>query len=513
MLIMSVELKKQSFNTGKKLYEISDGQRLEPEITLPDYCKEIKKLLKCTFSPGIHTVNLSGEKVTAKGTGVIRVAYLGEGDTVDAFEKSCDLVFSAQMKDVPPDAAITARQTVDFINCRVTGQRKLSVSVGVSTVFTCYCTDTESLVAEGEEKNIQSRVEKISCETFTGFYEKIFDMSETVVLGTENPSVAKIFCCDAGCNLESQKLSSGKLLIKGETVINISYLPENSDNKLHSIRHTMPISQIVDLKETADSADCDITLKLNQLTATVKSDSSGSNRLIELSLRVGAFVAVSEKKECSAVTDCYCTDYELETDYSFSKLLCPLRKISESRQQKGEIEFSDKVKQICVVRCLEINKNFRCDGDKLLIDCNSLLGILYIDEKGIPSYCEKNLDFDFSYSLVKDYNEPSVFLEIEPESVSFSLSSSEKAEVTLNYKVKGRVYDRFEKKVLKDVRLLSDKPKKDTGVALTVYFADEGESLWEIARSHNTTVELIKQENGLKDEETVHNGMLMLPCV
>ena len=509
---MSFEITKQEIKAGRKLYEISDGQRIEPEIVLPDYCKEIKKLLKCTFTPGIHTVSVSGERVTAKGTGVIRVLYLGEGDSVDVFEKSCDLTSSVQMKDVPENAVIRANQTVDFLNCRVTGQRKLSVSIGISTVFTCLCTVTQQIIAMPSQNRLQTKTEKVLCEVFHSFSEKTFDLSETVVLNPEHPAVGKTVSTDAVCKTESCKLSSGKLLLKGEVSINICCLAEQTDNSFHIIKHTMPISQIIDVGDGCAEADADAVLKVTQLSCNLKSDSSGKNRLIELSLRVSALVSLSQKKELSVITDCYCTDYETDTVYAPSDQLCPVREINEQNHCKGEIEFADRVRDILSVRCLDIARDISYSEDTAELKCTATFGIIYTDEKGVPLYCEKNTDFTLRYSIVKKCREPIGFFEIEPLSVT-AVPSGEKAEISLDYRVKGKIYCRLEKEILKELKILEDKPKPDSGTALTLYFSQKDESLWDIAKNHNTTAELIRSENNISGDKVLNGGMLLIPCV
>lgn len=507
------ESNKEKIRTGIKLCTLNDTQRIETDVVLPDYCKEIKKLLKCIFIPGVHTVSLSGEKATSKGTGVLRIIYLGEGDVLDAFEKSIDLSSSVQIKDAPSDAVITANQKVDFINCRVTGQRKLSVSFAVTTVFDCHTVRNVEFVSSVEEKSVHTKKDKVTGEEICSFTEKTFDMSETVELKSEHPAAEKIVSCDGVCSLESKKFSSGKLLIKGEVRAEICYIPEKTENRLHKLVHTMPISQIVDTGEEKEECMHNVRLEIGQLSCNLKSDSSGAGRLIELSARVSTFVTAYMKKELEVITDCYCTECETETSYKEAEFNCPVREIKETLQHKGEIEFSSPVKEIVSLRCLETGVNVSCDENKTRGDCSALFGIIYLDENGVPGYCEKNLDFEFSYVIAKKCKEPYAEFLICVNSASASLSSSEKAEIQLDYTVCGKILCRYEKKILKELALLKDKPIKDKGVALTLYFAEKDESLWDIARHHNTTVELIMRENGIKNEKETREGMLLIPCI
>lgn len=510
---MGLELKKESMKIGKKLCEKSFEQRLEQDITLPDYCADIKKILRCSVVPGIHTVGLSGEKATAKGTGVIRVLYIAEGDKTDAFEKSCDLSASAQLKELPADAVVTASSTVDFVNCRATGQRKISVSAGISTAFSCFSGENEDFAVKGENPCVQVKTEKLLCENHLGYFEKTFDMNETVVLNSEHLPIGKIAGCTYRCVPGAHKLSSGKLLIKGDVTAEICYIPEKGENKFCTFTHSMPVSQILDVGQLPDKAVCDVKLKVCQFLCNVKADSSGANRLAELSVRVSAFVKADEKKECEVITDCYCTDFEAEEKFESSGLRCHVREINEARQTKGEIEFSSAVKEICFARCLEITHNIKYTEDKAQFDCSALVFIMYTDENGIVSCCEKNVDFDFDYAVVKKCTDPYGEFTLEPLSLSAVLNGTDRAEIILDFNVSGKICCSFEGKILKNLTVFEDKPKSDKGAALTLYFAETGEKLWDIARMHNTTVELISRENGLKKDSIGENTMLMIPCI
>ena len=97
--------------------------------------------------------------------------------------------------------------------------------------------------------------------------------------------------------------------------------------------------------------------------------------------------------------------------------------------------------------------------------------------------------------------------------ISAEKSGRDKVEVTLDCRIKGRIYCKIEKSVLKNLKLCDDKPKKEKGAALSLYFPEKGEKLWDIARRHNTTVELIMLENGLKGEKIPDGEMLLVPCV
>ena len=507
---MSFELKKERVRTGCKLKETSFEQKVDMDITLPDYCADIKKILRCTVEPGVHTVSLSGERVSAKGTGTVRVVYLAEGDKIDVYEKNCDLSSFASLKDISPEAAVTALSAVDFVNCRAVSQRKISVNASVSTIFTCYGAREEIYALEDENGIIQVKKKKAVCENNLGFFEKTFDMAETVALNSEHPPVEKILYCSSHITNVSHKLSQGKLLLKGDAVTKICYLTEKG---IHMFSHSMPVSQIIDLRQAPDTALCKIKLRVCQRLCSVKADSSGSNRLVDIALRVSAFIEAYEKKELEVITDCYCTDYEIKESFEKPQLICPVREINETRQIKGELELSSPIKEISFAACPVITKNVKCTEDDVHFDCSALIFIMYTDENGVACCQEKNLDFDFSYSVVKKCTDPFGAFSLEVTGVSVNGFSKDRAELTVDFTVSGNVSCNYERKILRQLTVFDERPVKSGEAALTLYFADKGEKLWDIARAHNSTIELIMQENSLKTQLVGEKAMLMIPCV
>ena len=62
---MDLSIKRQKLTCDELWQEISAQQNIETSITLPDYCSDIKRILKCILRPGINNVSLSGENISS----------------------------------------------------------------------------------------------------------------------------------------------------------------------------------------------------------------------------------------------------------------------------------------------------------------------------------------------------------------------------------------------------------------------------------------------------------------
>ena len=67
--------------------------------------------------------------------------------------------------------------------------------------------------------------------------------------------------------------------------------------------------------------------------------------------------------------------------------------------------------------------------------------------------------------------------------------------------------------LITDIAINDNALKDKAQPMLTVYFADRGERIWDIAKKYNTTAELIMQENDLSVTELENNQRLLIPTI
>ncbi|MBQ6212527.1 MAG: LysM peptidoglycan-binding domain-containing protein, partial [Ruminococcus sp.] len=59
----------------------------------------------------------------------------------------------------------------------------------------------------------------------------------------------------------------------------------------------------------------------------------------------------------------------------------------------------------------------------------------------------------------------------------------------------------------------SAKKERDGDYAIKLYFGNENESIWDIAKRYSTSVEAVMEENELSGERLENGGMLLIPIV
>jgi len=509
---MNFEFKKQEISTLKCAVTSAVEQSVDFELNLPDYCSDIKRILKCNVSASVNSLRRTGETVNASGEIVIRLVYVSADDKIDCYEQKSELSKSCELKELPEDAVVLCNCDTEYVNCRAASQRRFSVNGNVSVIFKAYCFERTNLISQIENGGAQTFCEDEEVANVTAAGEKCFDMSETAFLPQDMEPIGKIIRSDAFAVLESAKAVSGKLLVKGDFVTEVVYCADSSDGKVETLRHSMPISQIIELPDITEDTECSVSLTVRSLSLQPRSDSSGSNRLLEIAAKICAFVRGTEEKTVSVVTDCYSTCCALKGEYSFVEFRKKVCRFDVDETLKKTVELSGQsVKSVIDARSVKNTCSVSANGEKLEFHITVLAGLIFVDGDGNIQYTEKNLDFTIDSKLREKVQKINCEPVLTVEKAEGTALGGEKVQLSFSVKSSFDVFSVGQKRVCMTA-FQDENAQKPESSALIIYYSKKGERLWDIAKRYGSTLKAISQENELSSDVLTEDKMLMIPC-
>ncbi len=509
---MSMEIKKDAFSFCELFTRSKCEQAVSLEINLPDYCSDIKKILRCTVKAGISNVSVSGENVNLSGTVVTRLIYVGENEKIDCFEHTGPLSCNTRIKDMPENPMIKAVTKTDYINCRALSQRRISVSGNIGASVCVYRENKKEFPCSIDSPDMECRKEKRKVSDLICQSEKTFDLSETVALDKEKEDIGKIIRSDCRIKLESKKAVADKLLIKGELCCEILYT-DSEKNSLIKINHSMPISQILAVGGVSDKCDTELSLYPSQFLVSAKNDSAGRCRLLEFAARISATVKCREERELSVIKDCYSTRYETEGEYRKAHFCLCMPTQEKEVVFEQTVDFSDgDISQIKDMWCSDVLCRMENRGGQAEGDCSFLLHGIYADGKNSHRYGEKNLSVKVNLPLKEKSEMINCECDAEVISLEWMPVSGGKIKIRAVVLLHCNIYLESESNILFEIKP-SEKEKEQKYPALCLYYAEKNEKIWDIAKRYNTSEELIRKENGINGDSTEKETMIMIPCV
>lgn len=507
---MNINTVNTDISMKRLAFEEAAEQQIESDITLPDYFPDIVRVIKCTLKANIVSVSSGGNRITADGNAIISVLYICESGKLHCFEQKIPVSKYVETPKAEDYTCVASAKT-QYVNCRVISQRRIDIRGSIGIDFKAYEKCDKRIVSSCENKNIQLRTKSANVSNLKDCVSRCFSMNETIEIGASQGSIGQIVRCNAIAVLDSTKLVAGKILVKGELKVKVVFLTDG-ECVLEKIENSMPISQIIEAATTENCSDF-VTLCVPSVEVHAKTDSSGALRLIDVSAVIRADVSVYENEEIQYTTDAYSTEYETDFQRESVELKSIFEKFSDTYLCKGSVEISGSaVKSIEDIFCNGLNYTVSLSGNEMLISGKANVSFLAVNSEDELQSFDRELDFQYKRATTLGESF-SANCNVTPTGIDYILSAENKLDIRIETEISGLIFDASKKQIISDISCDEAKKKKKRSAALTIYFAQQGEEIWEIARRYNTRVDLICAENNINSDCVEQNQKLYIPSV
>ena len=508
---MDFNMEKQGVNRMEIVYEASAEQPVDCDVTLPDYCPDIMRILRCTITPGIATAGASGDRITAEGTAVVRVIYVSDSGRISCYEQTVPFSKSVNVSGLGEDVCVRAAASTQYCNCRAVNQRRADIHGCIAISFTVTAIKKQEILCGVNGAGVQLKKKSMKVSDMICRLEKMFVLNEVKELDEDSPAVLRILHTRACARVSEVKAITNKILLKGEVWGKITYCTE--EGQVCCVEHTMPISQIIEAEGIDENTNNCVHLDVCSFETVPKADSTGEMKLMDITARVTAFVTACCEKELETVCDAYSTEYEADCEKQMMSLETLSGTFSDICLCRGTIEAPEAVADITDVWCTGVTEKAFIVSGNVKISGSLSLCVLYQSADSQPCMAEKAIDYEYERDVsIQGANarcEPWVY----PGECVASAGASGKIEIKAEINISAEIYEVSEDRIISNITVDESKARQSTAAALTIYYSEEGESVWNIARRYNTTVEAVMNENNLDSETVGSRRMLLIPSV
>ena len=486
------------------------------DYTLPDYLGDVRKILytECAARPSGKFID-DGE-VEFSGIVVYNVVYL------DSEGKPCGVSFTSDYDGTVkcPDAELVgvyAQPAVSSYNVRLTGPRRFSAKAVVGGRCDVV---TEDMIAAsgtafgGEEEpetltrvmNFRSvamseRVEREYAEVLERLEGAVADELEVVWSGAE-------------VDFESVTAADGSVIVKGE--LDVYAVVSAPDSPLYFIEREIPFEETVPFPDVTRGMSLIPEASVVSLVTNINAEETGAE--IIASVVVEYEVRGEYNESVSVVSDAFVKSSATENtykDYGYTELL----------------------------ECVSLSESESCEVDCSSLPCESLRQVIYLVanpkiEKAVEESGALKLYGEVRFSGVA--SEVSEEGEISYTGIKFtspidktvkcsaSFASDLIAEVKLtptlagavidgdkldiNYTLCGNVTLSVKKtaSVLATSDIIEETKYVETSGRITVYYPEDGETLFDVARRFHKSKETIAEDNNISVLTSADGGSVDL---
>ena len=516
---MDFKVNREILGTNEVVYDGNQEQSVELDYILPDYFPDIFKLIKCQLDPRIVSSNVSGDKVMYELIVGIRILYYAEqSGAVQCVEQKMNYSKTIDLGKTCENPMAALRSKVDYVNCRVVNQRRLDLRGAISTKVKVTFEQKQQVISDAYGMNVQLKKTPISYAANKLFASKRITVSEEFDLGYSKPSIINVIRNDAIVTSNDKKVIANKLIVKGEVQINFLYSckKENVDS-LEAMQFTLPYSQIMDMEGIDERFECLIDASAVSCEIIVKANSDGENKLLECELILLINCMAIKNSTVDIVTDAYSLNYPCEYAVSNAKVeKCP-RQIVENFITKASLEYKDGEID-CIYdawsKVQNITSKVNAEKKTVTIIGSVSYSVMARSEMGAPIILENDVPFEYIITLDKVTDDSTFEAKAIVLSCSYNLASTNTVELKAEIRICGNLYEITNCRILSDITFDENIMKtRDGDYALKLYFANEGEDVWEIAKKYSTSVDAIMEENELEEEILPQRGMILIPIL
>ena len=214
------------------------------------------------------------------------------------------------------------------------------------------------------------------------------------------------------------------------------------------------------------------------------------------------------------VTDAYSTKYPCKYEKADTRIDKKPMKVCEMHPEKICLQYSEG-DIMCVYDCWAKVTQIACRYDseekKYVFTGNWNCVVMAKNDEGGPVYLEMDTSFEHYIDIPAadgGYIIPKAYI----RACSYNLTSTNSVEVKVELCLCGLVYEPSTAIMISNIEVdTSEEKQHNSNYALKLYYAQENEQVWDIAKKYSTSVNAIMEENELVEGTLSAHEMLLIP--
>jgi len=487
------------------VFEGTAEQPVDVEFTLPDYCPDVGRVLKCRATPVISGRETNEDKIIVNGIARLEVLYVdGHCGQVRCCTHEMPFTTEITASELPEDTKVCVETRVDYINCRATSQRRIDIhgafTVKVKAVSLC----RHQVTSSAEGAGVLTRKQICDISTAVGHAQSAFTISESFELPDSKPAVAAVVRSSANvCALDCKPIAN-KLIIKGTAELTVVYC--SNDGVLESMSYSIPFSQFFDISGADDECSCDADLSVSCVELALRTDPNGEYRRFSADIKCFADMKAYRPDTVSLISDAYSTMYELRMERRQITLERYMGDSTHKARAEGKLNFPSGIVEVLDAWCEPVSCTAHSSGN---VSGSALLCAVIRNEDGGCEYGETVCSYNCTAG---DGGEDMAYqCHSSACGCDYSLNGRTGLELRGELKVRSAAYNRKHIPCVVELSPDESRPHSDCdGPALVMYFAGAGEELWDIAREHNASAVDIAADNSLTEDRLTEDKLLLI---
>lgn len=508
---MDFEIEKNNIKYFKTVLDTHLEREESAEIIVPDQYPDILRVVDASGLVCLKEKNCRDGRIEMSGT--VRASVLYAPDSTNCIKKletSIPYQAAFDCPELTEQSECCVHVCVHTIDARMVNSRKVSVKVNLKVTVKAYTAAEYELSCDiTEAPGVETLKSKVNTYLPIAVKEKNFTIVDDIEIPNSNPPAAELLRVDIRLTGGDARAIGNKVVFKGNAYIRTLYKtgdPENEDG-IFTSEHELPFSQILEMEELDEDADCSISLMLCGAELEIQPNGQGQSYTIGATLNLNASGVAWMSREIQTISDVYSVNCDILPETQMQTMKNLIEKAVRRQTAREVIETGVTPASVLTVSVLVDSPVLKTEGDRAFLTANSTVSVVYMGEdstaynstRNIPVVCPVELPegagCDCTAAFAGDTFATIASGGIEVRfSVDFDVTVTNTEKVTCITNLK--------------VDQLQESDVKRPSVVLR--HTKQGEKLWDIAKNYRTTVADVMSANGLEEADQAMDGRLLL---
>lgn len=487
---------------------------VETEILIPDYLPAVFKIVKCLIEP----VVLQNQVLDGRwqGEGYLRCTVYYQSDEAGCRLYRTEQKFSFEKSAELPEGQYPAGPAslwgeVEYCNCRSISEHRIDIRGAYALSVSVLSSQETELLTSLADCGVEQRTQPISGCLLADAQEKTCTAETTVSLPGAGEAILDIggFFAPEGATVQT-----GQVNCKGSLQLQVCFRPANAE-ELTVRSKELAIQQSVELPGAAAGDEAVFWGEVLACTLAAGEDDGDPVLTVTWKLHLELWRAVSYM----AVADAYSTLCRTETQRTAVRLLQNADTLRENVKVELEDDLPDPEAEVkgCFVT---LNAALAAPGsqpDTVRLAGKGAAHLLCADSRGEMTCYDKT----FTWQAAGEWpGKPEEYIPHLQAAVARVTSGKNGASLRVEAEIAltGTLLRVASFDVVGAVELGEEFPDKNDGPALTLYYAAEGERLFDIAKRYHARAKDLAAANHLEpgagslQEMTTKAACLLIPA-
>ncbi len=511
---MSVELIKDLFKVEEILSENIAQTIVEGDILVPDTKPDITRILSVEAKLGLSKQRVEDGKIAIEGITYFKILYACEKDEQPLYsiDSSTDFKQDIEIEGISSEMKVEVEMDIEHIDFTINNERK----VGVKAIVNITGKAIEEKIVEITRdiiglEDIQLLKESFQYTDIVGINKSEALIKDGFELDEEEYEIKEILKWDATVLERETKITDGKVIVGGLVNLDLLYVDEEYDNQLKTRKMEIPFTHFVDMIDALSHMQYKLKLSVDELYYDIKENIRGENKIVEIECVVKIETKVMDTQSREILVDTYSPSKELKITKEQIELK---ENIGVNRSNVLVRETIDKpsnhppIAEVLSASVKPILADYNASTDKAIVEGILEVTVMYKALEGTQSLYSFTQEVPFRHYIEINGLEEDMETEVElfVEEVSYDIINGEQVEIRVNLRTICQAYCRKSIDIISTIEELEENIDLKVKPSLTVYFMQEEDTIWNLAKKYYTTVERIMETNEIEDPTTIKIG-------